>query len=103
MTVFSEWMKLHFKARAGETGVGAEPLPQERGQLVGKRVTHVGSARAGHVAGDLREPKLPLPAIRQPHEHRPSCSCIQIEIGNFRQLDSHFRGDISTGGSVRGL
>ncbi|MEI6239675.1 MAG: hypothetical protein WCR51_04760 [Planctomycetia bacterium] len=28
---------------------------------------------------------------------RPSCSCIQIEIGNFRQLDSHFRGDISTG------
>jgi hypothetical protein len=28
---------------------------------------------------------------------RPSCSCIQIEIGNFLQLDSHFRGDISTG------
>jgi hypothetical protein len=25
-------VKLHFKARAGETGVGAEPLPQERGQ-----------------------------------------------------------------------
>jgi hypothetical protein len=54
-----------------ETGVGAEPLPQERGQLVWKRVAHVGSARAGHVAGDLHEPKLPLPAIRQPHEHRP--------------------------------
>ena len=26
-------VKLHFKARAGETGVGAEPLPQERGQV----------------------------------------------------------------------
>ena len=46
-------VKLHFKARAGETGVGAEPLPQERGQPVGKRVANVGSARAG--------PALPPP------------------------------------------
>jgi hypothetical protein len=57
--------------REVETDVGAEPLPQEHGQLVGKRVARVGSTRAGHVAGDLHEPKLPLPAIRQPHEHRP--------------------------------
>jgi len=48
-------------------------------------------SRSSHSKATRRE------SARIVNQLRPSCSCIQIEIGNFRQLDCHFRGDISTG------